>query len=225
MSFKFGKQTTLKFVPNTVVDTGISWTSITGSRGYTGPTGASITGPTGSHSEGCTGPTGPLGLSNTGPTGPVGKGYTGPTGPAGYSITGPAGATGESFPSNFKIYNEKISISTNESERIIIHPNGTLQLFGSKSPAIKNMMKLTIKIRQSILPSKSSVAIGIGNFVDVNTDSLAQLHPLQPLPPCVAISYLRFDPEAKLEIGFLNCGDTDQIIDGQFNLFITTFSQ
>ncbi len=68
----------------------------TGPQGATGPTGASVTGPTGAAST-VPGPTGPQGDSITGPTGAASTvpGPTGPqgaTGPTGASITGPTGA-------------------------------------------------------------------------------------------------------------------------------------
>jgi hypothetical protein len=80
--------------------------SVTGPTGpsVTGPTGAAseITGPTGPGTPGPTGPasevTGPTGADVTGPTGPASE-ITGPTGPAaigptGPEVTGPAGPTG-----------------------------------------------------------------------------------------------------------------------------------
>ncbi|GAH02927.1 unnamed protein product, partial [marine sediment metagenome] len=66
----------------------------------TGPTGLSITGPTGSMGLSITGPTGPTGLSITGPTGPTGLSITGSTGPC---CTGPTGPTGFTGPTGLSI--------------------------------------------------------------------------------------------------------------------------
>lgn len=80
-------------------------TGFQGIQGNKGPTGPSITGPTGAASTipGPTGATGPTGADSqvTGPTGP--RGITGPTGSAGADSqvagpTGPDGATGPTGP-------------------------------------------------------------------------------------------------------------------------------
>ena len=70
-------------------------TGPTGADGSTGPTGDGITGPTGAASN-TTGPTGPTGESIIGDTGPTGAAsdVTGPTGPTGESIVGATGPTG-----------------------------------------------------------------------------------------------------------------------------------
>ncbi len=82
--------------PSGTPGTSPDYTTVSGSPGPTGPTGA----------QGNTGPTGPPGAQgNIGPTGPQGAqgniGPTGPTGPAGSGgsgTTGPPGPTGATAP-------------------------------------------------------------------------------------------------------------------------------
>lgn len=240
MSLKFSNTHKKLIAPeNQIVQPSILWNSMTGSRG---PQGESITGPQG---ESITGPTGPQGESITGPqgegiTGPIG-GY-GPTGP---SITGPTGPSGnldqvwklggnEVIDGEYlgSLNKEPLILGSNGNKRIFIHPDGSLQLFGSRSPLIKEMIQLPLNIKQIIVQANSTTLINATEFSGSSVNSLAQLFPLQPLPPGVGIGYMRFfqsqnssSGSITLEISFINCSSIDQIVDGTFNLFVTNFSQ
>lgn len=76
----------LTWVPSGATGTWVELPS-SSAKGWAGPTGASLTGPTGAGTNGATGPTG---ASLTGPTGAASQ-VTGPTGPAGSGATGPTG--------------------------------------------------------------------------------------------------------------------------------------
>jgi hypothetical protein len=84
----------LNYGTNILGPSGPTGPSVTGPTGSVGPTGPSVTGPTGTTGPtGRVGVTGPTGIGATGPTGIAGA--TGPTGHIGpVGVTGPIGPTG-----------------------------------------------------------------------------------------------------------------------------------
>ncbi len=210
----------------------ISLVSITGTQG---PPGESITGPTGPQGISGESITGPRGESITGPRGENGSRGESITGPRGESIVGPTGPMGESI-SNWNLNGNEIEtgqfigssndkpfvISSNNIGRIIVHGDGSLQLFGIYSPTIKGMIQLSLYIRRLIVPSFSTSLVNVTELAGISLNSLVYLIPKDPLPPGIGIGYVRLvAPEPKLEVSFINCSAADQVIECNFNAFIT----
>lgn len=135
---------------------------LSGSAGPAGPTGLSVTGPTGAASTvtGPTGYTGPVGLPSTvtGPTGVIGPtGFIGPTGWTGPQITGPTGVTGPAtlvvtYPQNSQSAAYQLVIG--DAGKQILHPSS------DATP------------RTFTIPANGTVAFAIGTVVYIVNDSV-----------------------------------------------------
>ena len=160
---------------------GTAWIEIgvQGQAGSTGPTGASVVGPTGSPGAastvtGPTGATGSVGASVTGPTGSTGAAstVTGPTGSTGPSVTGPTGSastvqgptgpaggpTGDAGPTG-------PAGGYDDAQAINAQVAGyTLALSDAGKLVTMNLSTGTMNV---IIPAAASVAFPTGTHIDV----------------------------------------------------------